>query len=99
MDSKSTDFLPKVVDILHGHGVENVFVIAEDSGSKREPGEQFKAVFGGKKDVIVAMLTEIFRRKENSLGFILDAFVSLGHLDKTGEREQLEEVLERLRRE
>ena len=99
MSSNSTDFLPQVVEILHGHGVENFLVIAGNPGSKREPGDEFKAVFGGKKDVVVAMLMEIFRRKEDSLGFILDAFVSLGHLDKTGGREELEEVLERLRRE
>jgi hypothetical protein len=99
MSGKSSDFLPQIVEILQGHGVENFLVIAEDPGSKREPEDEFKAVFGGKKDVVVAMLLEIFRRKENSLGFILDAFVSLGHLDRTGEGEKLEVVLEQLKRE
>ena len=49
--------------------------------------------------MIVAMLMEVFQSKKDNLSFILDAFVSLGHLDKMGQHEELEEVLERLRSE
>jgi hypothetical protein len=43
------------------------------------------------------MLMEVFQSKKDNLSFILDAFVALGHLDKTGHHEELEEMLERLR--
>ena len=49
--------------------------------------------------LIIAESMEVFQSKKDNLSFILDAFVSLGHLDKTGQQEQLEQVLERLRRE
>ena len=98
MTGTSNDFLTEVVEILHGHDVENFLIIAENPGPEREPGDDFRAVFGGKRDIIVAMLMEIFRRKEDSLGFILDAFVSLGHLDKIGEEKKLDKLLEELKK-
>jgi hypothetical protein len=98
MRDTNDDFLVKAVETLQSHGVENFLIIAENPGSKREPGDEFRAVFGGKKDVIVAMLTEISRRKENSLGFILDAFVSLGHLDKIGQEGELEKLMAELKK-
>jgi len=45
------------------------------------------------------MLMEVFQSKKDGLSFILDAFISLGHLDKMGQHEELEKVLERLRSE
>ena len=99
MGDKNTDFLRQAVETLHSHDVENFLIVAENPQSKREPGDEFRAAFGGKQSVIVAMLMEIFQSKKDNLSFILDAFVSLGHLDKTGEQEKLDEVLERLRGE
>ena len=99
MGEKNGDFLKQVVEILQSHKVENFMIIAENPGSERKPGNDFRAAYGGKQSVIVAMLMEVFQSKKDNLGFILDAFVSLGHLDKTGQQVQLEEVLERLRRE
>lgn len=99
MKDKNSDFLRQAVEILQGHEVENFLIIAESPKTERKPGDEFRAAFGGKQSVIVAMLMEVFQNKKDNLGFILDAFVSLGHLDKTGQQEQLEQVLERLRRE
>ena len=95
----NSDFLRQAVEILHSHDVENFLIVAENPRSKREPGDEFRAAFGGKQSVIVAMLMEVFQNKKDDLSFILDAFVSLGHLDKTGQHEELEEVFERLRSE
>jgi hypothetical protein len=99
MGDKNSDFLKQAVETLHSHEVENFLIVAENPQSKREPGDEFRAAFGGKQSVIVAMLMEVFQSKKDNLSFILDAFVSLGHLDKTGQQEKLEEVLERLRGE
>ena len=98
MTVNSNDFLPEVVEILHDHGVENFLVIAQTPDSSRQPGDDFRAVFGGKRDKIVAMLMEILRGKQDNLGFILDAFVSLGHLDKIGQEGELDKVLEELKK-
>ena len=99
MGDKNSDFLKQAVETLHSHEVENFLIVAENPQSKREPGDEFRAAFGGKQSVIVAMLMEVFQSKKDNLSFILDAFVSLGHLDKTGQQEELEKVLERLRGE
>jgi hypothetical protein len=99
MGDKNSDFIRQAVETLQSHNVENFLIVAENPQSKREPGDEFRAAFGGKQSVIVAMLMEVFQSKKDNLSFILDAFVSLGHLDKTGQQEELEEVLERLRRE
>jgi hypothetical protein len=99
MGDKNSDFLRHAVETLHSHDVENFLIVAENPQSKREPGDEFRAAFGGKQSVIVAMLMEVFQSKKDNLSFILDAFVSLGHLDKTGQQEKLDEVLERLRSE
>ena len=99
MTELNSDFLRQAVEILHSHDVENFLIVAENPRSKREPGDEFRAAFGGKQSVIVAMLMEVFQNKKDDLSFILDAFVSLGHLDKTGQHEELEEVFERLRSE
>jgi hypothetical protein len=99
MGDKNSDFLRQAVETLQSHEVENFLIVAENPQSKREPGDDFRAAFGGKQSVIVAMLMEVFQSKKDNLSFILDAFVSLGHLDKTGQQEELEEVLERLRGE
>ena len=99
MADKDSDFLRQAVETLQSHDVENFLIVAENPQSKRKPGDAFRAAFGGKQSVIVAMLMEVFQSKKDNLSFILDAFVSLGHLDKTGQQEELEEVLERLRSE
>ena len=99
MGDKNSDFLRQAVETLQSHDVENFLIVAENPQSKREPGDEFRAAFGGKQSVIVAMLMEVFQSKKDDLSFILDAFVSLGHLDKTGQHEELEEVFERLRSE
>jgi hypothetical protein len=99
MTKMNTDFLRQAVETLQSHDVENFLIIAENPQSKREPGDEFRAAFGGKQSVIVAMLMEVFQSKKDNLSFILDAFVSLGHLDKMGQHEELEKVLERLRSE
>ena len=99
MGDKNSDFLRQAVETLHSDDVENFLIVAENPQSKREPGDEFRAAFGGKQSVIVAMLMEVFQSKKDNLSFILDAFVSLGHLDKTGQQEELDEVLERLRSE
>lgn len=99
MTEMNIDFLRQAVETLQSHDVENFLIIAENPGSERKPGDDFRAAFGGRGDVIVAMLMEVFRSKADNLSFILDAFISLGHLEKTGPHEELEEVLERLRSE
>ena len=99
MGNKNSDFLRQAVEILQSHEVENFLIIAENPGSKRKPGDDFRAAYGGKQSLIVAMLMEVFQSKKDNLSFILDAFISLGHLDKTGQHEELEDVLERLRSE
>ena len=99
MADKNSDFLRQAVETLQSHDVENFLIVAENPQSKRKPGDEIRAAFGGKQSVIVAMLMEVFQSKKDNLSFILDAFVSLGHLDKTGQQEELEEVLERLRSE
>ena len=99
MTEMKIDFLKQAVETLQSHDVENFLIVAENPQSKREPGDEFRAAFGGKQSVIVAMLMEVFQSKKDNLSFILDAFVSLGHLDKTGQQEDLDEVLERLRSE
>ena len=99
MTKMNTDFLRQAVETLQSHNVENFLIVAENPQSKREPGDEFRAAFGGKQSVIVAMLMEVFQSKKDNLSFILDAFVSLGHLDKMGQHEELEEVLKRLRSE
>ena len=99
MGDKNSDFLRQAVETLQSHDVENFLIVAENPQSKREPGDEFRAAFGGKQSVIVAMLMEVFQSKKDNLSFILDAFISLGHLYKTGQHEELEEVLERLRSE
>jgi len=99
MTEMNSDFLRQAVETLQSHDVENFLIVAENPQSKRESGDEFRAAFGGKQSVIVAMLMEVLQSKKDNLSFILDAFVSLGHLDKTGQQEELEEVLERLRSE
>ena len=99
MGDKNSDFLRQAVETLHSHDVENFLIVAENPQSKREPGDEFRAAFGGTQSVIVAMLMKVFQSKKDNLSFILDAFVSLGHLDKMGQHEELEKVLERLRSE
>ena len=98
MGDKNNDFLKQAVDILQSHEVENFLLIAENPG-RNGNGDDFRAAYGGKQSVIVAMLIEVFQSKQDNLSFILDAFVSLGHLDKTGQHEELERVLAQLRRE
>ena len=99
MTTMNTDFLRQAVETLQSHDVENFLIVAENPQSKREPGDEFRAAFGGKQSVIVAMLMEVLQSKKDNLSLILDAFVSLGHLDKMGQHEELEEVLGRLRSE
>jgi len=99
MAGMNGDFLKQAVETLHSHDVENFLIIAENPQSERKSGHEIRAAFGGKQGVIVAMLMEAFRSKTDNLSFMLDAFVSLGHLDKMGQHEELEEVLERLRSE
>ena len=99
MGDMNDDFLRQAVETLQSHEVENFLIIAENPKSKRKAGDEFRAAFAGKQSVIVAMLMEVFQNKQDNLSFILDAFVSLGHLDKTGQQEELERVLAQLRRE
>jgi hypothetical protein len=99
MTEMNTDFLRQAVETLHSHHVENFLIIAENPKSERRSGDEIRAAFGGKQGVIVAMLMEVLQSKKDNLSFILDAFISLGHLDKTGQQVKLEEVLERLRSE
>ena len=99
MTEMKRDFLTQAVETLQSHDVENFLIIAENPQSERKSGDEIRAAFGGKQRVIVAMLMEVVKSKADNLSFILDAFISLGHLDKTGQQEELDEVLERLRSE
>jgi hypothetical protein len=99
MGDMNDDFLRQAVETLQSHEVENFLIIAENPKSKRKAGDEFRAAFAGKQSVIVAMLMEVFQNKQDNLSFILDAFVSLGHLDKTGQQEEVERFLAQLRRE
>ena len=99
MGDKHSDFLRQAVETLQSHDVENFLIIAENPQSDRKSGDVIRAAYGGKQSLIVAMLMEVFRSKADNLSFILDAFISLGHLDKMGQREELEKLLERLRSE
>ncbi len=99
MTETTSDFLRQAVETLQSHDVENFLIIAEKPRPDRGSGDEIRAAFGGKQGVIVAMLMEVFRSKTDNLSFILDAFVSLGHLDKTGQNQELEDLLERLRSE
>jgi hypothetical protein len=99
MTEMNIDFLRQAVETLQSHDVKNFLIIAENPQSDRKSGDVIRAAFGGNQGVIVAMLMEVFRSKTDNLSFILDAFISLGHLDKMGQREELEKLLERLRSE
>ncbi len=99
MSEMNSDFLRQAVETLQSHDVENFLIIAENPQSERKTGDVIRAAFGGKQGVIVAMLMEVFRSKADNLSFILDAFISLGHLDKMGHHGELEELLEQLRSE
>jgi hypothetical protein len=99
MEDKNSDFLRQAVETLQSHDVENFLIIAENPQADRKSGDVIRAAFGGNQGVLVAMLMEIFRSKADNLSFILDAFISLGHLEKMGQHEELEEVLKRLRSE
>ena len=97
MTEMNSDFLRQAVETLQSHDVENFLIIAENSQVERKSGDEIRAAFGGKPGLIVTMLMEVLRSKADNLSFILDAFVALGHLDKMGKHENLEEVLEQLR--
>ena len=99
MTEMNSDFLRQAVETLQSHDVENFLIIAENPQSERKTGDVIRAAYGGKQSLIVAMLMEVFRSKADNLSFILDAFISLGHLDKMGQHEELEKLLERLRNE
>ena len=99
MTKGKIDFLREAVETLQSHEVDNFLIIAENPQPERRSGDEIRAAFAGKQGVIVAMLMEVFRSKTDNLSFILDAFVSLAHLDKTGQQEDPDEVLERLRSE
>jgi hypothetical protein len=99
MGDKHSDFLRQAVETLQSHEVENFLIIAENPQSERKTGDVIRAAYGGKQTLIVAMLMEVFRSKADNLSFILDAFIALGHLEKTGQHEELDELLERLRNE
>ena len=99
MGDKDSNCLRQAVETLQSHDVENFLIIAEQPQQQRESGDMIRAAFGGKQAAIVAMLMEVFQSKKDNLSFILDAFVSLGHLEKMGQHEELEKLLERLRRE
>ena len=99
MTEMNSDFLRQAVETLQSHDVENFLIIAENPQSERKTGDVIRAAYGGKQSLIVAMLMEVFRSKADNLSFILDAFISLGHLDKMGQHEELEKLVERLRSE
>jgi len=99
MTKMNSDYLRQAVETLQSHDVENFLIIAENPESKGKPGDDFRAAYSGKQSVIVAMLMEVFQSKKDKLSFILDAFISLGHLDKMGQHEKLEELLAQLRNE
>jgi len=93
----NSDFLRQAVETLQSHEVENFLIIAQNPQSENKSGDMIRAAFDGEQGVIVAMLMEVYRSKADNLSFILDAFVSLGHLDKMGQHEELEELLAQLR--
>jgi hypothetical protein len=98
MKNNNDDFLVEAVEILHSHDIEHFLIIAENPQPKRKSGEEFRAAFGGKKSLIVAMLMEVFKSKKDNLGFILDAFVSLGRLEKIGQEEELDKLMAELKK-
>ena len=93
---ENADILERIVTTFVNEGIENFLVIAENPVSRQKTGDNFRAVFGGKKSKIVAMLIEIFQQRKDDLGFILDSFVSVGHLDKIGEKEEVRKLLAQL---
>ena len=97
MEQDRADILEQAVTLLINAGVENFFIVAETQESEQKPGEKFRAVIGGKKTKIVAMLIEILQQKKDNLGLILDSFVAVGQLDKIGEKEEVKKMLEQLR--
>jgi len=99
MGDKDSDFLRQAVETLQSHDVENFLIIAENPQSEKKSGDMIRAAFGGKQAAMVAMLMEVLQSKKDNLSFILDAFVSLGHLDKMEQHEELEKLLEGLRSE
>ena len=97
MTEDNQDILEQIVTLFVTNGIENFLVVAENPESKQQFSDDFRAVFGGKKSRIVAMLMRILQQKEDNLGLILDSFVSLGHLDKTDEEEEVDKLIEQLR--
>jgi hypothetical protein len=97
MEKGGTDVLEQAVTLLVNAGVENFFIVAETPESKEITEENFRAVIGGKKSKIVAMLIEIFQQKKDNLGLVLDSFVAVGQLDKIGEKEEVKKMLEQLK--
>lgn len=98
MEKGKTDILEQAVTLLVNAGIENFFIVAEAPESEQATEESFRAVIGGKKSKIVAMLIEIFQQKKDNLGLILDSFVAVGQLDKIGEKEEVEKMLEQLKK-
>ena len=97
MEKGRTDILEQVVALFVNEGVENFFIVAETTASEEKTGENFRAVIGGKKSKIVAMLIEIFQQKKDNVGLILDSFVAVGQLDKKGAKEDVKKLLEQLK--
>jgi hypothetical protein len=98
MEKGRTDILEQVVTLFVNEGVENFFIVAETPESEQKTGENIRAVIGGKRSKIVAMLIEIFQQKKDNLGLILDSFVAVGQLDKKGEKEEVKKLLEQLKK-
>jgi hypothetical protein len=98
MEKSKTDIFEQAVTLLVNAGIENFFIVAETPASGQATEENFRAVIGGKKSKIVAMLIEIFQQKKDNLGLILDSFVAVGQLDKSGEKEEVEKMLEQLKK-
>ena len=97
MEKGRTDILEQAVIILVNAGIENFFIVAETPESEQKAGENFRTAIGGKKTKIVAMLIEILQQKKDNLGLVLDSFVAVGQLDKTGEKEEVKKMLEQLK--
>ena len=97
MEKGRTDILEQVVTLFINEGVEHFFIVADIPESEKKTGENFRAVIGGKKSKIVAMLIEIFQQKKDNIGLILDSFVAVGQLDKKGEKEEVKKLLEQLK--
>jgi len=97
MEKRRTDILEQVVRLFVNEGVENFLIVAETPPSEQKTGENFRAVIGGKKSTIIAMLIEIFQQKKDNVGLILDSFVAVGQLDKKGEKEEVKKLLEQLK--